>query len=185
MKETGKDIGLKFRVGIPRLEMAESIAAWTQEAGTMLPKSKQEISSLFNEDRSVVILGENDRLVGHAAITFIYFDGSVEIGGAITDENYRRQGIATLAVQEVLVKAAQSYPKGRIFALANDQSLPLFTELGGQEIACSELSDEVWEYCAGCPNRPIQKEGEGFKCCDTPIDLTEIAHQLLAQKEEP
>ncbi len=154
------------------VESATLISKWTRESGTMLPKSSEDLLKLFENGDSVLIFDEEDELVSHAAITYKYSDGTVEVGCVITDKEKRNNGAATCAVKQVLVLADSKYPGQTIFALANESSSPLFEKIGGIKISTSGLCLEVWEPCQNCPRIPKQQAGKPFVCCDTPYDLT-------------
>lgn len=148
------------------------VSQWTQEAGTMLPKTPEEVLELFSKGHSVLVLEKDtEELVAHSGITFTYGDGTIEIGALVTRADKRRRGAATFATQSVIELASALYPNVIKFALANQASLHLYLRAGGRIMACSELTDEVWKPCLSCPNLPKQEPGKPFKCCDTPVEL--------------
>ncbi|WKZ25801.1 MAG: GNAT family N-acetyltransferase [bacterium] len=153
---------------------ASQISGWTKESGTMLPKTVDDLMALFSNNDSVLVFDDEGALVSHAAITYTYSDGSVEIGCVITDREKRKNGAATQAVKQILVLADEKYPGNKKFALANEHSSALFEKIGAIKIPTTELSAEVWIPCKTCPRIPKQKSGQPFVCCDTPYDLTNI-----------
>ncbi|MBI2028254.1 MAG: GNAT family N-acetyltransferase [Candidatus Levybacteria bacterium] len=168
-----------FNVVMPtsiNVNWAETISEWTAKSGVMLPKSKEEIISFFEEGHSVVVVDNKGSLVSHAAATFIYSDGSIEVGAIYTVDNQRGKGVATKAVIALLDLLKRRYPERMIFALANSNSAPLFKKLGATEMETTELSKEVWEPCKQCPKNPLLKDMKYkiFSCCDTPYNLTNI-----------
>lgn len=161
-----------------RIEEAGLVARWTQEAGTMLPKTPNEVLELFSQGHSVLVYDRATReLVGHTGITFTYGDGTVEIGALVTRADRRRQGVAAFATQNAIELASTLYPAVIKFALANENSLHLYLRAGGKIMACSQLTDEVWQPCLNCPNLPKQEPGQPFKCCDTPVELNHFQEQ--------
>lgn len=156
------------------VNFASQISSWTKESGTMLPKTVNDLMTLFKNNDSVLVFDEMGALVSHAAITYTYSDGSVEIGCVITDREKRKNGAATQAVKQILILADEKYPGNKKFALANEHSAILFERIGAVKIATTELSAEVWIPCKDCPRIPKQKSGQPFVCCDTPYDLTNI-----------
>lgn len=161
------------RPGPEQRDLAKIVSSWTSNAGNMLPKSPDEIQELFADRHSIVILHDGDPM-SHAAATFVYSSGSVEVGAVFTAEKYRNHGAATRAVKETISMLRAEYPGQTIFALANPLSAGLFEKIGGRKMKHDELSTEVWEPCATCPKKPLKKEGVIFQCCDTPYDLTNI-----------
>lgn len=153
---------------------ASQISAWTKESGTMLPKTLEDLMTLFKNNDSVLVFDDEGMLVSHAAITYTYPDGSVEIGCVITDKEKRKNGAATQAVKQILILANTKYPEKKKFALANEQSSVLFEKIGAIKIPTTHLCAEVWEPCQICPRKPKQELGKSFVCCDTPYDLTEL-----------
>lgn len=177
--EPNKDNFKNYKVVVPNasnISYAETISAWTLSAGTMLPKSKEEVLSFFGKCHSIVIVGENDTLISHAAATFIYSDGSIEIGAMYTKEEERGKGAQTKALLVLLSMLKVRYPGRTLFALGNEQSSPLFRKIGGIEIKPEELGKEVWEPCSTCPKNPklIGKIKDSLTCCDTPFNLTNV-----------
>lgn len=154
---------------------ARLVAGWTG-GEHMLPKSMEEILDLYEKGHSVLVyhFGHRNPPLGHAAITAEYPDDHVEIGTLITNPDMRRKGIGTIATLAIAELAEQLYPGWGAFALANDQSAQLFEKLGAKPMRTVELCSEVWDYCSTCPKIPKQVDGEQFKCCDTPYDLTGI-----------
>lgn len=166
---------LKTRLAtVDDVNYASQISDWTKESGTMLPKTIDDLMTLFNNNDSVLVFDDEGVLVSHAAITYTYSDGSVEIGCVITDREKRKNGAATQAVKQILVLADEKYPNNKKFALANEHSSALFQKIGAVKIPTTELSAEVWIPCKTCPRIPKQKSGQLFICCDTPYDLTNI-----------
>lgn len=155
-----------------RVKEASLVSKWTQEAGTMLPKTPDEVLELFSQGHSVLVYDKTTGdLVGHTGITFTYGDGTVEIGALVTRADRRTRGVATFATRNVIELASTLYPDAIKFALANQASLHLYLRVGGRIMACSQLTDEVWQPCLSCPNLPKQESGQSFKCCDTPVEL--------------
>lgn len=175
----GMDNEHSFSIVIPSAinrNYARTVSEWTTNSGVMLPKSTGEIISFFEKGHSVVIVDGRGNLVSHAAATFIYQDGSIELGAMYTAENQRGKGASTKAVLALLNLLKDKYPGRMIFALANSNSAPLFERLGATKMESTELSDEVWEPCKTCPKNPLLKgvEHAAFSCCDTPYNLTNI-----------
>ena len=153
---------------------AFTISRWTLESGTMLPKEPDEIIDMFAREHSVLVFDANNEVVSHAAISYVYSDGKVEIGCVVTDQNKRKNGAGTRAIKEVIALANDRYPSNIKFALANSASAPLFIKLGARQMDTSELSAEVWGPCSTCPKLPPQTPSKPFMCCDVPYDLTYI-----------
>ncbi len=152
---------------------AIKVSRWTRAAGTMLPKSPQEVLDMFSKGDSILVKDPSGHLLGHAAATAQYLDGAVEIGSIYTDKKSRGKGVGTIATQVVLEMQQKKNPNATLFALGNEMSGPMFTKMGGEEVSTDKLSQEVWEPCATCPRKPEQK-GDVFMCCDTPYDLTNV-----------
>ncbi len=161
------------------LDWAAIISGWTMSAaakGEMLPKSPEQILELFNKGHSLVMVDSDGNVVSHAAATFIYPDGSVELGAVYTDEAKRGRYIGKQTVRAALKHIGTLYPGSRIiFALANDASRPLFEGIGGIVMQTKELHADVWSACKDCPNRPSTGAKGEHVCCDTPYDLTKSA----------
>jgi len=171
---------LSFKIEKPEKDnvlYATKISEWTTKAGTMLPKSPNEILSFFSSEHSIVVISGWKELLSHAAATYIYKDGSIELGAVYTSEKYRGKGAATKAIKGALDMLGEKYPEQKIFALANQYSAGLFEKIGARKMQTNELSDEVWEPCSDCPNKPAKQAGVIFQCCDTPYDLTDLKNK--------
>ncbi len=157
-------------------ENHDSGAVWvseqTSQAGTMLPKSVEEVLSLFKEGRSILLVSRDGNLIAHASISFLYEeDKTLEIGGLIVASNMRHLGYGRLATWAVLGWAQSKYPGWKKIALCNQYSLPLMMKFGAIPVGMENadlLPQAVWEACATCPNLTKAK-GSGHLCCDTPV----------------
>lgn len=153
------------------LVLAREVSEWTIEAGTMLPKTPDQIMGLFGLGWSVLV-GTDGLVTAHAAITFEWPDDWLELGGVVTKKEYRKMGFANMAVNELLRKVRFDYPNKKMFALCNNFSLPLFIGAGGRIMKGEELPDEVWAECISCPKFKLARS-EGKHCCDTPVNMTQ------------
>lgn len=157
------------------IALAEVVAQWTQGAKTMLPKTTEEMLQLFTQGHSVLIEDEEGKPLCHAAATFVYPDGTVEVGGIYTDPAERGKGLATHATLAAIAMIQERYPEQTIFALANIMSAPMFVKMGGRKMAPSELDAAIWEPCDTCPKNPTKnQENVIFQCCDVPYELTQV-----------
>ncbi|HUD44470.1 MAG TPA: GNAT family N-acetyltransferase [Patescibacteria group bacterium] len=157
--------------GLSDINYIPEISEWTKNAGTMLPKTTEELLELFMRNRSAIVTNALGEIVSHAAATFIYDeDGAIEFGALVTGEKFKGRGAATLATKFLLRVLKNEYPGQTIFALANNMSEGIFKKLGAPIMSTGEVGDGVWVYCeTSCPRFP----GKG-KCCDTPYKLTDI-----------
>lgn len=160
--------------GVGDLKYAPEISSWTKKAGSMLPKTAGEITELFLNGRSAIVVNNYGQIVSHAAISFIYEDGSMEFGGLVTGESFQGKGAGTLVTKFLLNEMSRWYPGSTIFALANDISEKIFKNLGASVMPTDKVCDAVWNECKTCPKYKIPEKGEIFNCCDTPYDLTNI-----------
>lgn len=168
------DFSVKM-AGVADLAYAPVISSWTQEAGTMLPKTPEQIAELFLQNRSAIVVNAMGDVVSHAAAAFIYTDGSVEFGALVTGDDFQGKGAATMATEFLLGVLGDRYPNKTIFALANPISAKLFQKIGAGVMDYPLVADEVWKNCALCPNNPSPNTNVFIGCCDTPYDLTDIA----------
>lgn len=162
--------------GLDDLKYATTIADWTK-SGTMIEKTPEAIAALMTEGRSVIVVNGCEEVVSHVAASFVYDDGSVEVGALCTGEEFQGRGAAIMATNFLLDVLKDKYPGKTLFALANTMSAKLFEKIGADEISCSDLSDEVWENCAVCPNNPNKPDQlTVFKCCDTPYSFNSLVN---------
>lgn len=150
-------------------DWAQKISDWTQNS-TMLAKTPDDMVALFERGHSVVMVNAKGEPVSHAAATFVYSDGSIEVGGVVTPVEHSRKGLATHAVAALITHLQYLYPEQLLFALANEKSAPLFAKIGGQVMQSWELSSEVWGPCASCTS----PKKTHTACCDTAYKLTNV-----------
>jgi N-acetylglutamate synthase-like GNAT family acetyltransferase len=147
----------------------QTIAGWTREAGTMLPKSPEDIAEFIESGNAIVAWNGNGRPSGFAAITFDWPGGWKELGALIVEPGHREKGLGHRLVCELVDKAKEKYPDSHFFALCNDRSLKLFLENGGEIIDDPDLlPKEVWGECVNCPMRVVAMQTNKL-CCDTPV----------------
>ena len=169
----GEPVDPRFRIMVPTEDhgvYAGLVSSWTQGAEQMLPKTQEEIMKFFKQGHSVLVF-EGEALISHAAATYMYSDGSIEIGAMYTHEEHRGKKAVTTAVHALLEIINKKYPERMKFALANDSSAHVFEKMGATVMTTDELSKEVWEPCVTCPKNV---GGSPFHCCDTPYNLTDI-----------
>lgn len=165
--------GLEMRVPTGTdFELALWVSELTRLSETMLPKSVDEVLTMFVEGRSLVISDQDGQPLAHSAITFLYSDARmVEVGGAIVAPEKRRKGFGTIAALAVTELAHEKFPGWKVMVLCNAASLPIFLRLGGKVVGFEDLDQiptEAWEACLICPNYQKTKEA-GKICCDTPV----------------
>lgn len=179
MEKENQNENLKFTftakiAGVEDLKFVPEISEWTKNAGTMLPIPEEKLTELFLSGHSVIVVNQLEEIVSHAAITFIYEDGSLEFGGLVTGDNFQGKGAGTLATKFLLEEISQLYPGSTIFALANNISEKIFKNLGASILPTNKVCEAVWDECKNCPKYKMPKQGEIFNCCDTAYDLTEL-----------
>ena len=150
-------------------EAAQIISAWTHQAGTMLPKSPEEVLS-FIKKKEAVVLENGGSIVGFGAVTFDWPSGWKELGAVVVEPGHREKGLGHQVVQALIGLAKIKYPSSKLFALCNNKSLKLFLDAGGEVISGSELPEEVFEECVNCPKYNDAKRS-GKLCCDTPVEI--------------
>lgn len=151
------------------------VSRWTRSVDTMLPKSPSEVMEMFKKKNSVLIKNEDNVLVGHAAATATYPDGSIEIGSIFTNDKYRNSGVGTLATQAVVKIQNDRNPGTTLFALGNERSGKMFSKMGSPVMELSKLHPEVFEACKDCPRKPKEID----MCCDTPYELTNVVKGVI------
>ncbi|MBI4096729.1 MAG: GNAT family N-acetyltransferase [Candidatus Levybacteria bacterium] len=171
-----------------RIDLARAISGWTIKAAEdkkMLPKTPEEILDLFGKSHSIVTVDDNGNPLSHVAATFIYPDRRVEIGALCTNPDSQEKGFGRGVVTALLTHLNRLYPDpdNRFFALANEDSIPLFRKVGGEKMDPSELHKDVWVACEKCPRRQSGAKTDGNPhCCDTPIDLTNAVRKMQMQE---
>jgi N-acetylglutamate synthase-like GNAT family acetyltransferase len=151
------------------IEIAETISAWTKQAGTMLPKDPEVVQELIGSGKGVVAFGNDGDPLAFAAITFDWPDHWKELGALVVHPEHRKKGLGGEILLALITMAKEQFPDAKFFGLCNQASLKLFLKAGGQIVTDSTLLPrEVWDECKECP---IFKQGlaQGVLCCDTPV----------------
>lgn len=109
--ELNSESTMKINIRTAEINDAGSIAILTTHMGYEkgIINTRERIESILkNEDNCFFVALQNDEIVAwiHAFYTMrIESDFFVEIGGLVVDERYRRRGIASLLVDQVLLWA--------------------------------------------------------------------------------
>lgn len=175
-REQTENLKFKFSAkmaGIEDLKFIPEISEWTN-SGTMLFLSEEKLTELFLSNNSAIITNQLGEIVSHVAITFTYSDESLEVGGLVTGKEFQNHGAATLVTEFLLDKKSKENPGKIIFALANEISSKIFQKLNAPKMLITEVCKEAWVECPKCTKYKKPKEGEIFKCCDTPYNLTNV-----------
>lgn len=175
-REQTENLKFKFSAkmaGVTDLKYIPEISEWTN-SGTMLSITEEKLTELFIQNRSAIVVNALEDIVSHAAITLIYPDTSLEFGGLVTGKEFQNHGAATLVTEFLLDKKSKENPGKIIFALANEISTKIFQKLNAPKMLTTEVCKEAWVECPKCPKYKKPKEGEIFKCCDTPYNLTNV-----------
>jgi N-acetylglutamate synthase-like GNAT family acetyltransferase len=156
----------------PKFEKAaEIIARWTWEAGTMLPKTPDNILTFIRGGRYVIRWNGDETPAGFGAITFEWPDNWLELGCVVVEPNHRERGLGHVIVADLVSLAKTKDPFSRLFALCNSRSLKLFLDAGGVVITDHDLlPSEVWGECVHCPMR-FEAQKINKLCCDTPVEI--------------
>jgi N-acetylglutamate synthase-like GNAT family acetyltransferase len=152
-------------------ETSEIISGWTKDAGTMLPKSPEEVEAFLEKGTAVVCWNGFGEPVGFGAITFDWPEGWKELGALIVEPGHRELGLGHRIVSDLISLAKEKFPESKFFALCNSKSLKIFMDNGGEVITDSGLlPNEVWRECLNCPMR-VDALKSGKLCCDTPVRI--------------
>ncbi len=156
--------------------LASKVSKWTMEAGTMLPKSPEDIKTFIKEGNAVAAwsYGREAIPVGFGAITFVWPNNWVELGAIVVDKGFRKSGVGHAITKDLIALASAKYPNANLFALCNEKSLKLFLDNGAEILTDpTELPKEVFGECVSCPKFQDTK-AQGKLCCDIPVIIRKL-----------
>ncbi|PAF42069.1 N-acetyltransferase [Helicobacter sp. 11S03491-1] len=120
--------------------------------GFILPRSAEEMATSV---RSYFIAKDQDKIIGFCAL-HIYSPILAEVRSLVVDENYRKQGIASKLVAEVLQEGEFLGITEFLVLTYHDK---LFKKLGFEVIEKSLLPNhKIWADCIACKHFPICEE---------------------------
>ncbi len=114
-----------------------------QAAGTVLPRTREEIESNL---RDFFVYEIDGKVLGTCSLVH-GAQQMVEVRSLVVDSRYGRKGIGTALVQACIDDALDlGYQK--IFALT--YVVPVFQKLGFHVIDKNRLPDKIWRDCQSC-----------------------------------
>lgn len=165
------------------LDYAEDFESWRAEYSQtlleedqMLPLDEEHLAKhLFGV--VAFIMNSEVKLVpvGYNAATFIFEDGSLEIGGLIVNPRYRGLGIATIVKKEIMSQAQECFPGRKLITFANRNSEKLnrkfgFVDATEEEVPRSALhvcKEECTKYTDLQESNRMRAPEDQVLCCDT------------------
>lgn len=176
--------------GQPILHAAKQLASWMALSGSMIPKTPEQIETLIEEGRYVVLIVEG-RVVAGCGTTFV-FEGPAEngeikrvpeVGGLVVSPTERKKGFGTDAAVAYVLYAQEQDPNTQRIVFVNGQSIGIFTgELGAAPMTSDQIIADMprsiyTEGCATCPKKPTGWDASApmselaAGCCDTPCAI--------------
>ncbi len=155
-------------------DIAQDIIALSAQE-SMVPITED---SLRRHHVGVVAVRDSGEFAGYTAVTHVYSQHTVELGGLLVPPELRGRGIAQSLVHSVVERAHQEMEVDMILAFSNQDSANIFRKLGGRVVPNPEiLPSEVWKVCHSCRffEEAVIKGGEN--CCGRVYDITDINHE--------
>jgi amino-acid N-acetyltransferase len=122
------------------------------EAGIIIPRSSDEVA---NQIRSYKLAKDNGIIVGYCSLQ-IHTKDLAEIRSLIVSKDYRRKGIASTLIDNMLIEA-KDLGVSKVLVLTYQQVL--FEKLDFVEIPKEEIPEQkIWADCIKCKSFPVCKE---------------------------
>jgi len=162
------------------ISQASALINTYAQQGLMLEQPEEQLANLAEQGRFAVALNQNGQVIGTLGLTLAYTNGELEFGGWAVVEEYRHQGVGV----ELLKHFANQLdhlgilrPDQVIFALANNNSRPIFHKLQAEEVDQTQASLEIFEPCQNCLCDKSQLK-PGHRCVDSMHLLTNVLISL-------
>lgn len=177
-----KEIGCNYQIVFPTpqqselLQQASGLISFYAKKGIMLEQPIEKLAELATTT-SLILAVHNHAVIGSAAITFIYPDGTQEFGAWAIKSEFVKHGIGKHLFVELL--KTKGLPSSLI-ALGNNNSAPILYKFGALPLEESKVHPAVFEPCLTC-NCDKSHMSVGRKCVDTIFDLLPIASKLTEE----
>ncbi len=130
---------------------AHLIEKASQEPDTAFVKRSAEyLRSKIEEGKAVIVLNQNQRVVGFCYIEAWENGRFIANSGLVIDQEYRDLGLAAKLKRKIFQLSQQMYPDAKLFGLTTSKLvMKINTELGYVPVAFSDLTsdDEFWNSC--------------------------------------
>lgn len=156
---------------------ASSLIDLYVQKGLMLEQSPEKLAEMASTSDLVLALDESDQVVGSAAITFTYPDGTLEFGAWAVKPGLVKHGIGKHLFVELI--KSKGLPTGLI-ALGNHNSAPILEKFGAITKLEDQVHPAVFEPCLTCAcNKSCLPVGR--LCVDTIYDLLPVAKKMIEE----
>jgi len=142
--------------------------------GMMLEVTPAQLEQLYHSNRLVMAYDDLGNVIGTAALTFQYSDGTFEFGGWAIDPKWQHQGIGKRLFIQLLKQLA---PGTKVIAFGNSNSAPILLRCGGVIMDQTAIHPDAFIACQTC-HCDKSKLSNGSKCIDLVIDLTHLISQF-------
>lgn len=149
------------------LIMASTLINQFAEQGIMLAVTADQLAKIASQGMLALAMDEHRQLIGTAAVTFEYPDGTLEFGGWAVSPNTQAKGVGKGLLQAILSRTNGK----RLVAFGNSNSAPIFEKYGATEIDQRQMHPDAFVMCQTCGCKHKEDLPEGKSCVDTIYDL--------------
>ncbi len=155
----------------PMLLMVVALINSYAEQGIMLGVTADQLSKIAAQGLLAVAIDCNKNVIGSAAITFQYPDGTLEFGGWAVIDEMRKEGVGKHLFDSILDRAQGN----KLVAFGNRNSAPIFKKFGAQPMHQSHMHPDAFVMCETCNCSGKELLTDGNRCVDTIFDLSSIS----------
>jgi len=152
------------------LNLAATLINYFAEQGIMLAVTADQLAKIASQGMLALAVDEKETLIGTAAVTFEYPDGTLEFGGWAVSPNTQAKGVGKGLLQAILSRTNGK----RLVAFGNANSAPIFEKYGATEIDQRQMHPDAFVMCQTCGCKHKEDLPEGKSCVDTIYDLKPV-----------
>lgn len=141
------------------------------EIGLMVAISEERLTQMAAQGMLALAVNEAQDVVGTAAVTFVWPDGSHEFGGWAVQEEYKRHGVGVDLLHKLFDHVGVP---DKVIAFGNYNSGPIFQKLGAALLGHDEMHPDAFIPCKTCKCHGKENLPFGHKCVDSIFDLKPV-----------
>lgn len=167
-------------VGMVMLVQASALISSYAEKGLMLNQPVETLLEMARM-RNVVFAVHGGEVIGTIAVSYIWPDGKKELGAWAVKEEYRLHGVGIGLLKQLAIQLSHSPDGlGTIIAFANNNSGPIFKNLGATVLPQQLVHPDAFVPCQTC-HCDKSCLTDGSQCVDTIFNLTPVMKKLVNQ----
>lgn len=141
------------------------------EIGLMVAISEERLTQMAAQGMLALAVNESQEVVGTAAVTFVWPDGSHEFGGWAVKDEYKKHGVGHQLFFDLFNHVGTP---DKVIAFGNHNSAPIFKKMGAVLLGHDEMHPDAFEPCKTCKCHGKEDLPMGQKCVDSIFNLKPV-----------